>query len=117
MNNNCFDNKIKKILDCGKQCNCTPIIVGPTGPTGPQGPASIAVGVTTTTDPGTNASVTNVGILIYQGVKQVQLVLKVYLEQKVQQAHPDHKAFKDFKVYKVQLDQPDQQDPVEILQH
>ena len=61
MNNNCHDNKIKKILDCGKQCNCTPIIVGPTGPTGPQGPASIAVGVTTTTDPGTNASVTNVG--------------------------------------------------------
>ena len=61
MNNNCFDNKIKKILDCGKQCNCTPVIVGPTGPTGPQGPASIAVGVTTTTDPGTNASVTNVG--------------------------------------------------------
>ena len=61
MNNNCFDNKIKKILDCGKQCNCTPIIIGPTGPTGPQGPASIAVGVTTTTDPGTNASVTNVG--------------------------------------------------------
>jgi len=61
MNNNCFDNKIKKILDCGKQCNCTPIIVGPTGPTGPQGPASIAVGVTTTTVPGTNASVTNVG--------------------------------------------------------
>lgn len=33
MNNNCFDNKIKKILDCGKQCNCTPVIVGPTGPT------------------------------------------------------------------------------------
>ena len=61
MNNNCFDNKIKKNLDCGKKCNCTPIIVGPTGPTGPQGPASIAVGVTTTTDPGTNASVTNVG--------------------------------------------------------
>lgn len=61
MNNNCFDNKIKKNLDCGKKCNCTPIIVGPTGPTGPQGPASIDVGVTTTTDPGTNASVTNVG--------------------------------------------------------
>ena len=67
MNNNCFDNKIKKILDCGKQCNCIPVIVGPTGPTGPtgpagpQGPVSIAVGVTTTTDPGTNASVTNVG--------------------------------------------------------
>ena len=32
-----------------------------TGPTGPQGPVSIAVGVTTTTDPGTNASVNNVG--------------------------------------------------------
>lgn len=61
MNNNCFDNKIKKNLDCGKKCNCTPIIVGPTGPTGPQGPVSIDVGVTTTTDPGTNASVTNVG--------------------------------------------------------
>ena len=64
MNNNCFDNKIKKILDCGKHCNCIPVIVGPTGPTGPtgpQGPASITVGVTTTTDPGTNASVTNVG--------------------------------------------------------
>ena len=83
MNNNCFDNKIKKILEEGKKCNCTPIIVGPTGPTGPSignqviagisgptgptgptgphGPASIAVGVTTTTDPGTNASVTNVG--------------------------------------------------------
>ena len=61
MNNNCFDNKIKKNLDCGKKCNCTPIIVGPTGPTGPQGPASITVGVTTTTDPGTNASFTNVG--------------------------------------------------------
>lgn len=35
MNNNCFDNKIKKILDCGKHCNCIPVIVGPTGPTGP----------------------------------------------------------------------------------
>lgn len=33
MNNNCFDNKIKNILDCGKKCNCTPVIVGPTGPT------------------------------------------------------------------------------------
>lgn len=30
MNNNCFDNKIKKILDCGKHCNCIPVIVGPT---------------------------------------------------------------------------------------
>ena len=32
-----------------------------TGPTDPQGPVSIAVGVTTTTDLGTNASVNNVG--------------------------------------------------------
>lgn len=64
MDNNYLDSKIKNILDCGKKCNCTPVIVGPTGPTGPtgpQGPASIAVGVTTTADPGTNASVTNVG--------------------------------------------------------
>ena len=37
MNNNCHDNKIKKILEEGKKCNCTPIIVGPTGPTGPAG--------------------------------------------------------------------------------
>ena len=35
--------------------------VGPTGPTGPQGPATITVGLTTTTAPGTEASVTNVG--------------------------------------------------------
>ena len=41
MNNNCFDNKIKKILDCGKQCNCIPVIVGPTGPTGPTGPQGL----------------------------------------------------------------------------
>ncbi len=36
-------------------------IMGPTGPTGPTGPASITVGTTTTTDAGTNASVTNSG--------------------------------------------------------
>ena len=60
MNNNCFDN-IKNILESGKKCNCTPVIVGPTGPTGPQGPATITVGTTTTSDPGTNASVVNVG--------------------------------------------------------
>ena len=35
--------------------------VGPTGPTGPAGPATITVGTTTTGEPGTNASVTNVG--------------------------------------------------------
>lgn len=61
MNNNCHDNKIKKILEEGKKCNCTPIIVGPTGPTGPVGAATITVGTTTTTDPGTDATVTNSG--------------------------------------------------------
>ena len=35
--------------------------IGATGPTGPQGPATITVGTTTTTEPGTDASVTNVG--------------------------------------------------------
>lgn len=33
MNDNYMDNKIKNILNCGKKCNCTPVIVGPTGPT------------------------------------------------------------------------------------
>ena len=59
-----FSNKIKKILEDGKKCNCTPVIIGQTGPTGPTGPAgaaTIIVGTTTTGDPGTNASVTNVG--------------------------------------------------------
>ena len=40
--------------------NCN-VIIGPTGPTGPQGPVTIEVGTTTTTEPGTDASVTNVG--------------------------------------------------------
>ena len=30
-----FSNKIKKILEDGKKCNCTPVIIGQTGPTGP----------------------------------------------------------------------------------
>ena len=60
MSNNCSDN-IRNILEAGKKCNCTPVIVGPMGPTGPQGPATITVGTTTTGDPGTNASVVNVG--------------------------------------------------------
>ena len=38
MSNNCSDN-IRNILEAGKKCNCTPVIVGPMGPTGPQGPA------------------------------------------------------------------------------
>ena len=35
MSNNCSDN-IRNILEAGKKCNCTPVIVGPMGPTGPQ---------------------------------------------------------------------------------
>ena len=35
--------------------------IGATGPTGPQGPATITVGTTTTAEPGTDATVTNVG--------------------------------------------------------
>ena len=35
--------------------------IGPTGPTGPTGPATITVGITTTEDPGTPATVSNVG--------------------------------------------------------
>lgn len=53
-----YSDKIKKILEEGKKCNCNPVIVGPTGPAGP---ATITVGTTTTGDPGTEASVTNVG--------------------------------------------------------
>lgn len=34
---------------------------GPTGATGPSGPVTVQVGVTATTDPGTNASVVNTG--------------------------------------------------------
>jgi len=34
---------------------------GPTGPTGPAGPTTVDVGITTTTEPGTLASVTNSG--------------------------------------------------------
>ena len=64
MNNNI--KRAKQIIDCYNKENPNTTFTcfgptGPTGPTGPQGPASIAVGVTTTTDPGTNASVTNVG--------------------------------------------------------
>ena len=36
-------------------------VIGPTGPTGPQGPATITVGDTVTSAPGTNAIVTNSG--------------------------------------------------------
>lgn len=40
--------------------NVTYTCYGPTGPTGPAG-ASVRVGVTTTTNPGTNAAVVNTG--------------------------------------------------------
>ena len=50
--------KIKRDQRFKPNCN---VIIGPTGPTGPQGPATIEVGITTTTEPGTDATVTNVG--------------------------------------------------------
>ena len=50
--------KIKRDQRFRPNCN---VIIGPTGPTGPQGPATIEVGTTITTEPGTDASVTNVG--------------------------------------------------------
>ena len=55
--------KIRRDQKCKPACN-TFIIgdgIGATGPTGPQGPATITVGTTTTGDPGTAATVTNVG--------------------------------------------------------
>ena len=54
MFDNCNENKEK--TRC-KFC----YIQGPTGPTGPAGAATITVGITTTTDAGSNASVTNSG--------------------------------------------------------
>ena len=53
--------KIQQILEEGRRCKDRLPVIGPTGPTGPTGAATITVGTTTTTDPGTNASVTNVG--------------------------------------------------------
>lgn len=50
---NCNQNKYMNNGSC--------YYLGPTGPTGPSGPATITLGTTTTSDPGTNASVTNVG--------------------------------------------------------
>ena len=54
MFDNCNENKEK--TRC-KFC----YIQGPTGPAGPAGAATITVGTTTTTDAGSNASVTNSG--------------------------------------------------------
>ena len=63
MNNNI--KKARQLIDCFNKENpyITYTCFGPTGPTGPTGPAgaTITVGRTTTTEPGTNASVTNVG--------------------------------------------------------
>lgn len=63
MNNNI--KRAKQIIDCynKENPNTTFTCFGPTGPTGPTGPASatITVGDTVTTDPGTNAIVRNVG--------------------------------------------------------
>lgn len=59
--NNQYSRKIQCILEEGKKCKDKFQVVGPTGPTGPAGPATITVGNTTTGNPGTRASVTNVG--------------------------------------------------------
>ena len=75
MNNNFFENinnndeivrnameKIERDKCCKPICCIGNISsTGPTGPTGPAGPATITIGTTTTTDPGTDASVTNIG--------------------------------------------------------
>ena len=62
MNNCCKDEEIIKMINQNKKC-CRPCFgpTGATGPTGPAGPATISVGVTNTGNPGTSASVTNVG--------------------------------------------------------
>ena len=59
--NNKYSKKIQCILEEGKKCKEKLVVIGPTGPQGPTGPATITVGQTTTGNPGTNASVTNVG--------------------------------------------------------
>ena len=63
MNNNI--KKARQLIDCfnKENSNVTYTCFGATGPTGPTGPAgaTITVGVTTTTAPGTNASVVNTG--------------------------------------------------------
>ena len=69
MNEEIYRNAIERI-ECDSQykpigCCCGGrSITGPTGPTGPQGPATITLGTTSTSAPGTNATVTNRGTLI-----------------------------------------------------
>jgi hypothetical protein len=59
---------MKKQMGCGCCLDVDRLIqicqvTGPTGPTGPQGPTTVDVGMTTTGDPGTSASVTNSGTI------------------------------------------------------
>lgn len=56
------DNELNNIIHRNKNC-CNPCFgpTGATGPTGPTGPATIEVGLTTTSEPGTSANVLNVG--------------------------------------------------------
>ena len=105
MNNNI--KRAKQYIDCfnKENPNITYTCFGPTGPTGPTGPAgaTITVGVTTTTDPGTNASVVNTGtpsnaVLEFKGHKE----LKEYKEQKDLRDLPDQQVPKEIKD---QLDQ------------
>ena len=64
-NNNCYSgNYLRDFFNDRKNNNYPTYVIGitgPTGPTGPQGPATIEVGTTTTSLPGTDASVTNSG--------------------------------------------------------
>lgn len=62
MDNCSRDDEIMQMINRSKGC-CRPCFgpTGATGPTGPAGPATIRVGVTNTGNPGTLASVTNVG--------------------------------------------------------
>ena len=64
-NNNCYSgNYLRDFFNDRKNNNYPTYVIGttgPTGPTGPQGPVTIEVGTTTTSLPGTDASVTNSG--------------------------------------------------------
>ena len=61
-NNNCYSgNYLSDFFKDQATQRFPRYIMGPTGPTGPQGPSTIEVGTTTTTEPGTDASVINSG--------------------------------------------------------
>lgn len=59
--NDKYSKKIQCILEERKKCRDKLVVIGPTGPQGPAGPVTIQLGKVTTGDPGTGASVTNVG--------------------------------------------------------